>query len=148
VVNRYETVLVSDAGAKITAEEQPSADWARHSYRMLNIIDNQVRSLRKRALLAAYRDTSGNAVTARKGAYWSIRTNIADYKLDSAFNAECPHARTLELAEIPTRLAKLSDELQERLTNWGYGVCDAAVRKHWLPSEPFPGPNFPYDRGV
>jgi NTE family protein len=148
VFKRLDTVLVSDAGAKIAAEEAPSADWARHSYRMLNIIDNQVRSLRRRALIAAYRDTSGNKHTARKGAYWGIRTDITDYGLGSALNAECPHQRTVELAGVPTRLAKMPDALQERLINWGYAVCDAAIRRHWPPQGTPSAPKFPYQRGV
>ncbi|WP_165073914.1 patatin-like phospholipase family protein [Paludisphaera rhizosphaerae] len=148
VFKRLDTVLVSDAGAKIAAEEVPSGDWARHSYRMLNINDNQVRSLRKRALIAAYRDASGNPHTSRRGAYWGIRTDIADYGLDSALNADCLHTHTLELAEVPTRLAKLTEELQERLINWGYAVCDAAIRRHWPPQGTPPTPKFPYPRGV
>ena len=47
---RYDTILVSDGGGKIDPEEEPKDDWARHSYRVLNLIDNQVRSLRKRQL--------------------------------------------------------------------------------------------------
>jgi NTE family protein len=146
VFKRLDTVLVSDAGAKIAAEEEPKSDWARHSYRMLDVIDNQVRSLRKRVLLAAYLDGS------RKGAYWGIRTNIADYQLPTALVAECPHSHTLALAEIPTRLAKLPDETQQRLINWGYAVCDAAVRKHWPPQVPdgaeLRAPALPYAGGV
>ena len=45
---RYKTILVSDAGGQMAAEEEPKSDWARHSYRVLNLVDNQVRSLRKR----------------------------------------------------------------------------------------------------
>jgi NTE family protein len=143
VFKRYQTVLVSDAGAKIAAEGEPAGDWARHSYRMLQIIDNQVRSLRKRVLIDAYQ------AKLRDGAYWGIRTDIQDYQLPTALNAECPHRRTLELAEVPTRLAELPEELQERLINWGYAVCDAAIRKHWPPSGgETPAPKFPYPRGV
>jgi NTE family protein len=40
---RHQTVLVSDAGGKTQAEEEPETDWPRHSYRVLNLIDNQVR---------------------------------------------------------------------------------------------------------
>lgn len=64
----------------------------------------------------------------RKGAYWGIRTNIADYQLADALPR--PHARTRELAVIPTRLKRLDDNVQERLTNWGYAACDAALRRH------------------
>ncbi|MFI5296369.1 MAG: patatin-like phospholipase family protein [Thermodesulfovibrionales bacterium] len=119
---RYDTILVSDAGGKMKPQEEPKEDWARHAFRVLDLIDNQVRSLRKRQLIEAYR----NGV--RKGAYWGIRTDITNYDLTDAL--VCPIEHTLELAETPTRLKRMPDELQERLINWGYAVCDAALRKH------------------
>lgn len=131
----FQTVLVSDGGGKLQPEEEPKSDWARHSYRVLDLIDNQVRSLRKRQVIDSFK--SG----ARKGAYWGIRTNIADYKLADPLN--CPHERTMRLAEIPTRLKRLNDNLQERLINWGYAVCDAALRKHVISTLAKPL-NFPY----
>ena len=48
---RYKTVFVSDAGGKMQAEEEPKSDWARHAYRILDLVDNQVRSLRKRQVI-------------------------------------------------------------------------------------------------
>ena len=122
VWKRYETVFVSDGGGKLQPEEAPKSDWARHAYRVLNLIDNQVRALRKRQVIESFK--SGT----RSGAYWGIRTNIADYGLSDAL--PCPHDRTMELAETPTRLKSLDGERQERLINWGYAVCDAALRKH------------------
>jgi len=132
---RYQTVLVSDGGGELQPEEEPKSDWARHSYRVLNLIDNQVRSLRKRQVIDSYE--SG----ARKGAYWGIRTNIADYQL--ADPLDCSHDHTMTLAETPTRLKRLDDEVQERLINWGYAVCDAALRKHVEPQLNKPA-GFPY----
>lgn len=132
---RYQTVLVSDGGGKLQPEEEPKSDWARHSYRVLNLIDDQVRSLRKRQVIDSF--TSG----ARKGAYWGVRTNIADYGL--ADPLDCPHDRTMALAETPTRLKRLDDTLQERLINWGYAVCDAALRRHVDPQIEKPA-GFPY----
>jgi NTE family protein len=41
---RYKTVLVSDGGGKMSPEEEPKGDWARHSIRVNSVIDNQVRS--------------------------------------------------------------------------------------------------------
>jgi NTE family protein len=134
VWKRYQTVLVSDAGGKTQAEEDPKSDWPRHSYRILNIIDNQVRSLRKRQTIDSFK--SG----ARSGAYWGIRTNIKDYGLPDAL--DCPFDRTLALAETPTRLAALDENLQQRLINWGYAVCDAALRRHVDPA--IPRGSFPY----
>jgi NTE family protein len=142
VFKHYDTVLVSDGGQKIAPEGEPAADWARHSYRVLDLVDNQVRSLRKRLLIAAYQDNS------RKGAYWGIRTDIESYELPDAMRKECPHDRTLELAAVPTRLQAMPEETQERLINWGYAVCDAALRKHYDPKIALPQ-GFPYPaRGV
>jgi NTE family protein len=77
----------------------------------------------------------------RTGAYWGIRTNIADYGLPGAL--PCPFERTTALAETPTRLKRLDDVQQERLINWGYAVCDAALRKHVDPALGAPA-GFPY----
>jgi NTE family protein len=135
VWKEYRTVLVSDAGGHVEPEEDPHRDWARHSFRILDIIDNQVRSLRKRQVIAAYQEGQ------RDGAYWGVRTNIADYQVDTPLL--CPFDRTMVLARIPTRLKALCDSDQERLINWGYAVCDAALRTHV--DENLPGPaDFPY----
>lgn len=119
---RYKTIFVSDAGGKTEAEEEPKTDWARHSYRVLNLVDNQVRALRKRQVVDSFKSH------ARSGAYWGIRTDIKNYQLADAL--PCPAARTLALADTPTRLKRMDAGLQERLINWGYAVCDAALRKH------------------
>lgn len=131
---RYDTILVSDAGGQIQPEEEPKEDWARHSYRVLNVIDNQVRSLRKRQVIQSYKDDT------RKGVYWGIRTDIGNYQLPDAL--PCPHDRTMALAATPTRLKRMDDRLQERLINWGYAVCDAAMRTY-VDDSLSPG-KFPY----
>jgi NTE family protein len=131
----YDTVLVSDAGGKMQPEPEPERDWARHVLRILEIIDNQVRSLRKRQVIEAYQRGE------RKGAYWGIRTDIADYGL--ADPLPCPFDRTTALANIATRLARLEADQQERLINWGYAVCDAALRRHVDRTLPRPA-GFPY----
>jgi NTE family protein len=136
VWKNYETVLVSDAGGKLQPDAEPERNWASHSLRVLSLIDNQVRSLRKRQVIDTYKRNE------RKGAYWSIRTNIADYGLVNPL--PCPFSRTTELAHLPTRLKRLESEIQERLINWGYAVCDAALRKHVNSSLPAPA-GFPYD---
>jgi NTE family protein len=124
---RYQTILVSDGGGKTQPEEEPHKDALRHSYRVLDLVDNQVRSLRKRQLIDSFRAEETEA-GHRKGAYWGIRTNIKDYELNDAL--DCHYEHTLSLAETPTRLKRMDSNLQERLINWGYAVCDAALRKH------------------
>jgi NTE family protein len=57
---------------------------------------------------------------------------VADYELDSALDAD--RDLTKRLAKTPTRLKKLEAAHQERLINWGYIICDTAVRK-WVKPE-------------
>jgi NTE family protein len=121
VWKRYDTVLVSDAGGKMQPEPEPKTNVVQHMVRVLDVIDNQVRSLRKRQLIDSFKNGT------RKGTYWGIRTDIAEYGLPDAL--PCPHERTLQLAEVPTRLDRLPSPLQEQLINWGYAVCDAALRR-------------------
>jgi NTE family protein len=127
IAKRYQTLLVSDAGQKIAPEEAPHSDWARHSMRVLDIVDNQVRSLRKRHLIDSYirRDHTGT--------YWGIRTSFADYKLTED-PLQCATRNPVPLAEVPTRLEAMPANLQERLMNWGYAICDAALRAHLDPA--------------
>ena len=132
---RYRTILVSDAGGKMEAEPKPPVNWAGHSLRILEVIDNQVRSLRKRQLIRSYKQG------LRAGAYWGIRTDIRNYHIPDAL--PCPFDRTMDLARTKTRLKRLDPLRQQRLINWGYGVCDAALRKHVDTTLPVPG-GFPY----
>lgn len=135
VWKRCRTVLVSDGGGQIADDPSPPGDWVRQSKRVLDVIDHQVRNLRKRQVVGSL------AAGQREGAYWGIRTDIANYKIDDALPA--PHDRTLLLAEIATRLRRMDAGQQERLINWGYAVCDAALRRHW-PGGIAGAPAFPY----
>jgi NTE family protein len=132
---RFTTILVSDAGGQMMPEGEPAIDWPRHAYRVLQLVDNQVRALRKRQTIAAFK------AKQRRGTYWGIRSDIADYHLPDAL--PCPHERTLQLAAIATRLSRLDDISQQRLINWGYAICDAGLRKHVDPTLT-PKPQFPY----
>ena len=131
---RCKTVLVSDGGSQMTPEPDPPADWARHSERVLDLIDRQVRSLRKRELIASFCRPASEQ-DSREGTYWSIRSDVADYRLPAIpgypFDTRgCQFAKTLALAETPTRLKALGVGTQESLINWGFAICDVALRKH------------------
>lgn len=132
---RYRTILVSDGGSGLQPEPTPKTDWLRQALRIYDLVDNQVRSLRKRQVIDSFRTGK------RKGAYWGIRSDIADYQLPDSL--PFPGEKTLELAGIATRLKKLNPALQEQLINWGYAACDAAIRRHLEPSLPAPT-GFPY----
>ena len=131
----YQTILVSDGGGKMQAEAEPKGDWARHALRINAVIDNQVRSLRKRQVMASFR------AKTRSGTYWGVRSDIAEYQVADAL--PCPRDKTLALANIKTRLKRLEAVDQERLINWGYAICDAALRK-WVDSTLGKPMQFPY----
>ena len=80
-------------------------------------------------------------IKLRKGTYWGIRSDIANYGAPNSL--PCPNARTMELANTPTRLKAMGEELQQRLVNWGYAICDTAIRKHVNPAAPAPA-GFPF----
>lgn len=135
----YDTILVSDGGGATADDPRPSAEWLSQAYRVVNLLDNQVGSLRKRQVVGSYQ------MGLRQGTYWGIGTNILDYHLPTAM--PCPFTQTQVLANTPTRLKKLDSVRQERIINWGYAVCDAAIRKHVDPTAPAPA-GFPYPGGV
>lgn len=122
-VKRFTTLLVSDAGQRIAPEPEPHEDWARHSLRILDTVDNQVRSLRKRQLIESYQRGD------HTGTYWGIRTDFTDYKL-ATDPLGCARRNPIPLAEIPTRLERMPRTQQDKLMNWGYAICDAALRAH------------------
>jgi NTE family protein len=137
VWKNYKTVLVSDGGGHLQAEESPYRDWARHAYRILDLIDNQVRCLRARQLIESFENGE------RAGTYWGIRTDIANYQVPSL---NCLFDQTVKIAQIATRLKALSQTEQECLINWGYAVTDAALRKYVIPNLAVPA-KFPFSRG-
>lgn len=161
VIKKYDTVLISDAGGAFELEPRPKHFWGFQAYRALMIMDNQVRSLRKRDIIDSFKSRTAMLDYMRKhklskdetllkrvsrnGTYWGTFTNIADYDLKTAL--PCPHASTLKLARLTTRLWQFPNETQERLINWGYAVCDAAMRKHIDPRLPN-NAEFPYKGGV
>jgi NTE family protein len=61
----------------------------------------------------------------------------------------CALEKTLALAQTKTRLKRLDGDVQERLINWGYAVCDAAMRRWVLTGPVGQPPQFPYpSKGV
>lgn len=137
---RFQTILVSDAGAAFATPERPKKDWVRHAVRVLFVIDNQVRNLRRRQLVESYQ------ANLRKGAYWSICADLPnDYQVDLPL--ACPFEKTDSIAKESTRLKKLDTATQEKLINWGYAVSDAGLRQYV--DSAFPPPSkFPYQIGV
>ncbi len=124
------TVLVSNGGGALTPDVDPKHDWLSQTNRVLMIIYSQVVTLRTRDIVEMYK------IGIRDGSYWGIGSNILNYSLPDAL--VCPIDVTTKLAQTPTRLAAVENSLQEQLIDWGYAVCDAAVRKHVLPEAAAP----------
>lgn len=139
---RYRTILVSDGGGRMEAHPKPRRDWLFHTKRVLDVIDNQVRALRKRQVIGAFQLPRDSGSAWRSGTYWGIHSNIADYGLDDSL--QCPHDLTKRVAAEPTRLARIPAVRQERIINWGYAICDTAMRR-WVIDGPASRPRFPYE---
>ncbi|RMG47411.1 MAG: patatin-like phospholipase family protein [Acidobacteria bacterium] len=136
---RFRTVIASDGGSRLEPDPSPPRDWPRHMLRVVEVIDHQVRTMRKRLLLAHFERGT------RRGAYWSIRGDARDYAPSP--HLPCPLPRTIALARLPTRLKRLDPAIRSRLVNWGYAMADAAVRRFVLPDLPAPR-RFPCAGGV
>jgi NTE family protein len=119
---RYETVLVSDAGAPLDVEVEPSAVWHKQALRVMDICTDQQRALRKRVLVQRLQEGS------LRGAYWGIGTAIVDYGLNDTLCRDS--AASVELAGMRTRLDRFSEREQGQLINWGYAMADAALRRY------------------
>jgi NTE family protein len=137
---KCKTILVSDGGGQMPPAPEPPGDWARLSVRVMKTIDNQVRSLRKQQVIEGYK--SG----LRDGTYWGIRSHMADYPAPSEL--EFDQDATDALANFPTRLAEIDPQMRNRLINWGYAICDAAMRSHVDKDGQARPPRFPRDGGV
>jgi len=119
-LDRFGTVLVSDGGFSLKRQADPSAMWSRQVRRIVTIMDQQVRSLRRRKIVGELE--SG----ARQGAYWGINTDIDNYPVADPIRTN----RKVDPAEVPTRLKKLSKEAIEAVVESGYTLCDSALRSH------------------
>lgn len=139
VFKRCRTVLVSDGGGKIDDAASPATDWIREMLRVTKVIDNQVRSLRKRLLIDALDGPD------RAGAYWGIRSALAEFPAPGVLPVPDGVARAL--AEMPTRLASVPAARQKALVDWGYAIADASLRGRYL-RDAQPPTGFPYPGAI
>jgi len=119
-IDTFETVLVSDAGAPFGMQDQARTDAIGQLSRALDIATDQARGLRARYLIELAR------LRGQKTAYWGIDTRIEKYP--AANKLQTDPAKTDGLQDIRTRLNAFSPAEQETLINWGYALCDAAMR--------------------
>jgi NTE family protein len=140
VSGKTRLLLASDGGGGLEPTERPHRDWPLQMLRVLHVIDSQVRALRASELIDGFqrRKEAGE----RGGALWTIRTPLEKYS--EAACLPVSKKETEALAAIKTRLAKLSRRDQERLVNWGYAACDAAMRSYVEEGPPAIPAAFPY----
>jgi NTE family protein len=158
IIKRARMVLVSDGGSPFKTQPRPYGFWPLQVVRVLMSEDNQVRALRKRGLIERYQLHAGlrarnidpwsipdAAAIARQGTYWGMTTHADDYPAKGGL--PCPADKTEPLARISTRLARMKEKDQEHLINWGYAVCDYAIRSH-VDGSIAPATQWPYPRGL
>ena len=102
---------------------------------MVGVYDEVSHGVRRRQVIESFR------LGARTGTYWGFGTDIAAYGLADALPLSIES--TLELNRLPSRYSALEPHVQEQLINWGYAVCDAAIRTHVDSSLAAPT-DFPY----
>lgn len=129
-VESFETVLASDGGGPFDYNARLRANWFSQSLRTTELIEKQVRSLRRRQLIDELERGE------RLGALWSINTALSDFP--AVDDSPCSEEVGRQLAEVPTRLTKLPVLLRKRLVNFGYLQADAAVRSYVEPGWPAP----------
>ena len=149
IVKRYMTLLVSDGGAPFGRNADIATDWVRQLQRVLDAIDNQVRALRLRDLIARFKAATNLQrdqvdPTARFGTYWGIDTDPA--KVSPTGALPCTEFTVNQLAHLGTRLSDLGETQSKQLINWGYAICDRCIRVHYNVPElqQKPAPQWPY----
>jgi NTE family protein len=137
---RSGTVLVSDAGAPAELVESPWTNWLGQLARVRAIMMEQTRALRRRMVM-------GNLNASPPichGALWRIGTRIDDFCLQDAMIRD--NEITAAQKFVRTRLNPCTPTEAGRLINWGYALCDAAMRTRVDPSIPrgsWPRPSHP-----
>ena len=136
VLKNCRTVFVSDGGGPFRDKPEPPKDWARSLLHVLNVVDVEVRRLRRRqvvGLLVAKR---------RRGTFFAINTDYSRFRTRSS-TLPAIFDQTFQLANVKTRLCRLSRTRRRQLVNWGYAACDAGLRSYVDPSLAEPA-GFPF----
>jgi len=149
---RCSTVLVCDAGAPLDVQVSPAREWTGQLRRVLDIVTEQTRALRRRRLMedlqAAAAQADAGATASSRGTYWGVRTRIDAYGVPSPLTNDCKATSCLQ--HVRTRLDRFSASEQGELINWGYALADAAMRR-WVspqahPPSAWPLPEFAFPK--
>ncbi|HVZ19270.1 MAG TPA: patatin-like phospholipase family protein [Terriglobales bacterium] len=136
VWKRCKTLLVSNAGRNVFAEESPAHFWPTQLYRAVNVIHNQVDNARERQLLALAKGGFRNV------AYWAIETEPGAFHVEPSV-LSLSKAELAQSASISTRLAALTKIQCSLLLKHAYLLCDLSVRSYFDRTMQ-PPPSFPH----
>lgn len=142
-VDDWPILFVSDGGAPHGMAGGGFWNWYAQGMRVLAVEDNQVRSLRRRGLIDRF--NAGRAAGTAQGAYWSIGTNPSIYA--DVGGLPCRADAVVSLAHVDTRLHDFGDDVRGALVNWGYAICDKAVRR-WYASDLPAATEWPMPEGL
>lgn len=140
VKKRCGTVFVSDGGGTFQVKTKPRRDWVLGTKRLLEVLDVEVRRLRRREIVGALKGGF------RKGAFWAINTDPAVFK-QSASTLPCTYDQTKALSLVSTRLKEMPDRQRNQIANWGYTATDASLRDNYDQNLAVPN-RFPYNDGI
>lgn len=150
-IDDWQTMFVSDGGMPHKMSTAGFWNWYGQTRRVMDVMDNQVRSLRRRALFNRPEIAASDAVGYRGNAgeqkcvYWGIGTDSRKYQ--NFAELECLPEDALALSTQSTRLKDPGDPVRMALVNWGYAICDRAMRR-WYQPEGYPPPQWPFPNGI
>lgn len=127
VWKRCRTVLVSNAGRNVFAEDGPAHSWPFQLKRVVDVIHNQADNARERQLLALAR------AKLRTVGYWAIETDPAGYHVTPPGLSMSPEDCKRSV-RVSTRLRALPLEECALLVRHAYLLCDLALRKYVDPA--------------
>jgi hypothetical protein len=102
VIRKFRMVLVSDAGQSLHYNPAPWCDYLLHAKDTMELIDHQVRILRKKQLTDVFTQ-SKDSDTRRDGVYWSIRGDPKAEFQQYASSADQPSKKPLKEARLSAR---------------------------------------------
>ena len=136
VWKRCRTILVSDAGKTIPDVGRPAGRWVGQTYRILNIMQQQIQNSRQRILFGMANLNQRNVV------YWDIATAPVEYGIEHPLALSHDAAR--QAANLRTRLNSFSFIEKQLLIKAGYAGADAALKGRGAISDtPSNFPTFP-----
>ena len=125
LLDEHGLILVSDGSKTREVWRRPSSSWFRQLNRT-TIMQTVTNSEGHRLALGKAAWAEDLSAGKRKVIWWCNGDRIDDYELDDAMTRDSE--KTISFGSMRTRLNRFNSTEQGRLINWGYALCDAALR--------------------